>query len=455
MYAETVAAFTDFFESGEFQTKIQDWARERVPPVPQLFFVTVDTDSFSTDGTFTNQMNDPRDTVKAILVTMTGELVTTGLTMSMTDAQLEEVIGYFKDAITLALAADLPEGSIVTVTGIESQVQGFSGDILDGVVSYEISFAADTPAFASASVTAIKTSLSNDSTLAEITTLVNPTLVGIDVESNTDGSTTETTVAKVTLIGQLTTNLAGMTLVEVLEATMYFEDAIKKTVDAATDPQGISQVARRNRSRRLSSAQSLVVFVTDIDSDGVVSYDIIMYLSLGVDSAQMVNGIISNLSLPSTQASIATEVTSNAASSGSTISALASLVVTGFIEGSSSGVSFEKWYPNWFNHGSFCVNDGYQPRFMNHDDNRGSFLFDTQSECCRKWYSYSDSCETVVGQATDGSGDWYVDYGRKKCVRDCESGANCGGLKNSWDISYANVNDCCDRILWIPRQDCI
>ena len=355
---------------------------------------------------------------------------TSGLTM--TEAELEDVMDYFEDAITASLGTDLPEGSSVTVKGI-----------VDGVVSYEISVSADSSALATAAVTTINSSLSDDLTLAAITTSViqasstssNPTLVnallGTNVESNTAGTAETATVAKVTSEGQLTTNLSGLSASEVTEASEYFEGAITKTLEAdGALPEGS------------------VVSVTGIDSNGVVSYEIIMYLTPGGDNAILVNGINSKLSSTSTQAAIATEVESEASSSGSLIGALSNVDVTGFIEGESSGVSFEKWYPNWIEYGSHCLNDGNQPLFMRESTNSNYYLFNTQKECCQHWYGYSDSCEIISGNPD--AEKYYPLYSDDGCAK-----KKVTEFKHyEMETAYDTLVECCDEKFFYDKKTC-
>ena len=57
-----------------------------------------------------------------------------------------------------------------------------------------------------------------------------------------------------------------------------------------------------------------------------------------------------------------------------------------------------------------------------------------------------------------GTSKWYVFYsgGSQKCVQDCKSGGECGGLANSWDELYDSKTECCkEKDQWTPLKDCL
>lgn len=58
-----------------------------------------------------------------------------------------------------------------------------------------------------------------------------------------------------------------------------------------------------------------------------------------------------------------------------------------------------------------------------------------------------------------GSLKWWVDWSVSKCVKDCPESATdaeCGGLKNFWDSSYASSAACCSaRFAWMDPDDCV
>jgi hypothetical protein len=373
----------------------------------------------------------------------------------MTPEEEEQVALYYETAIVASLGSDLPAGATVTVTSVEN-----------GEVEYFITMNVDSSTDATTAQNSITTSMSDSNTMTEINQLVSSTaasssnpaiagamagasvtaiatetatvlesvsnaLAGADVDSNTAGTTTEETLAKVTSTGQLTTSLSGLTdPTQIEEASSYFESAIEDTLRAAGSlPAGSS------------------VEVTGIDAAGNVSYTITMLLLPGADNAVIVNEINTELADGATLAAIAEEVTSAATEAGSAISALSTLDVTGFIKGETSGVSFKKWYPNWVTFGQYCNNDGLQPPFMKEDVNEEDYLFDTQADCCERWFAYADDC---VGAASSPSSEkFYPVYGTggcsKKQVKDFEAFEQ---------DRYDTLEACCSDKFSFGKREC-
>mmetsp|Transcript_36069 Transcript_36069/g.64973 ORF Transcript_36069/g.64973 Transcript_36069/m.64973 type:complete len:964 (+) Transcript_36069:104-2995(+) len=90
-------------------------------------------------------------------------------------------------------------------------------------------------------------------------------------------------------------------------------------------------------------------------------------------------------------------------------------------------------------------------------------LFADATECCKEklsWLSLAKCLEATTGIPTapggaGGSGEWYIDWGLSKCVKDCVGAASCGGLKETWDIGHASANACCNNMIsWVPRDEC-
>ena len=90
-------------------------------------------------------------------------------------------------------------------------------------------------------------------------------------------------------------------------------------------------------------------------------------------------------------------------------------------------------------------------------------LFNDATECCEEklsWLSLAKCLEATTGIPTalggaGGSGEWYIDWGLSKCVKDCVGAASCGGLKETWDIGHASANACCNNMIsWVPRDEC-
>jgi len=87
-------------------------------------------------------------------------------------------------------------------------------------------------------------------------------------------------------------------------------------------------------------------------------------------------------------------------------------------------------------------------------------LYDTAKKCCEANLSWitTTTCEvqSSLGAST-GSSEWYVDWGREMCVKDCNasSDVNCGGLvRGNWDKLYATAAKCCARLFWIDQSNC-
>ena len=368
------ANFASFTTSGSLQEEIHIRSGESVPQVAELFGVTVDATSLEMIGDCTNPLSDFEETVEIVLVTMTGSLSTTSMdTSSFDEDQLDEVKEFFADGITSSLGTALPPNSVVTITSIDN-----------GVVSYEITMEVSEDTTDSA-VDSIEASLSDPSSLQEITSsvvshssassdsdIVNA-MSGMNVTSNTMGTSTQSTHAKGTTSGQFTTNLSGLSSTDMDIATTYFKDAIT----AALEEDGT-----------LPTGSIVEVSISNL---GVVSFEIIMYLPSGDDNAPTVNTVTSRLADASTLDAISSKVVADTASSSSPISALLSLDITDFVEGETYGVSFKLFYPDWVNFDK-CVNDGWQPPFMMRPENKDGYLFTTREKCCNEWFEQDPNC---------------------------------------------------------------
>jgi hypothetical protein len=316
LYDKIIAEFEAFVDSEDLTEEIQTWAANRAPPIPELF--NAEVVSFSTTGTYTDPFEDPNGIISATSVTTTGTLSVSGLPTSMTSTQQQDLIEYFEASIadTLEEVGALPDGAIVTVTGITN-----------GVVQYEVTMSADTSAEATTAVSLINTSLSQASTLSAITTAVqyestggSVSLTSLSVNGNTAGTSTETTVAKATSTGSLTTSVdtSGLSTGEVASMYTYFEDAIAETLQA----QG-------------AFPEGSVVTVTGIDANGVVSYEITMYTDPSEDLGSIVASIDSSLSQASTLTAITDSVKADASGvvSATSITTSGTLSVSGLTIG--------------------------------------------------------------------------------------------------------------------------
>ncbi|KAL3798284.1 hypothetical protein HJC23_000198 [Cyclotella cryptica] len=164
--------------------------------------------------------------------------------------------------------------------------------------------------------------------------------------------------------------------------------------------------------------------------------------------------------------------------------------------GDGTGTSGVKWYVNWLGQ---CLNDGKARDYM--VNNPSIWLYDTQEECCNRFYSYAvPECMGTVASTTGsgkffpdwdglnlgciidvgstrapqymqnnptlwmfvslgtsdsfGSEKWYMDWTVSKCVKDCKTGTDCGGLATLWDTLYHSQSECCKEKLWWNTEGC-
>ena len=50
-----------------------------------------------------------------------------------------------------------------------------------------------------------------------------------------------------------------------------------------------------------------------------------------------------------------------------------------------------------------------------------------------------------------GDGRWYVDYSigaEGQCVKSCDMGSFCGGVRDNWVTGYSTASECCQKKLW-------
>jgi hypothetical protein len=241
--------------------------------VDSLASITVDS---HTIGTTTEETTSK--------VTTSGELSVDNFDPSQFDTatQVEEAMEIFEVAITQELTNQglLPEGSSVVVTGITD----------DGTVQYEVVFYGGTSEETSTAVTNIGVSLSDASTLASISEIV-------QTESSSSSVSSALSSANITENFQTGTTGLIMTAAEEEEAKGYFEDAIAASLGSILPP-------------------GSTVTVTSI-ANGVVSYEISMNVSSSDEAEATVSAIEASLSTPSTLQEIASSVTSDL-SGGST-----------------------------------------------------------------------------------------------------------------------------------------
>ena len=88
-------------------------------------------------------------------------------------------------------------------------------------------------------------------------------------------------------------------------------------------------------------------------------------------------------------------------------------------------------------------------------------LYESIEDCCLyglSWLS-KGACFSSSGSGMDltglGSNKYYIDYVKEQCAQDCDGPAPCGGLAQQWNILYETAEQCCDRISWVSRSDCL
>ena len=84
-----------------------------------------------------------------------------------------------------------------------------------------------------------------------------------------------------------------------------------------------------------------------------------------------------------------------------------------------------------------------------------STLYSSLESCCTTSISWEPACvDKSNGVEPQGTGSYYVNWTYGDCVRDCPLGSDtgCGGVKNSWDATFATPGACCSTISW--KADC-
>lgn len=411
LYSSIISDFTSFVDSGDLTTEIVTWAQNRAPPIPELWNAQVVTSSFSTSGSYSDPFNDPNGVISAVSVTTTGELTVSGVPASLTTTQKQELTSYFETSIkgTLDSQGLLPSGAVVTVTGISG-----------GVVSYEITMNVGSQTDANQAVSEVNSFLDESSSLTLIAnTVVNESsggslsLTSLSINSNTAGTSTETTVSKATSTGKLATTIDASSITDIDAVKALFEDSISQTLQS----QGVLP-------------KGAFVTVTGIVG-GTVSYEITMYNDPSADAGSIVSSIDSALSQSSTLDAISTLVITDSAALPDA-SVLATLDISGFTAGATTGVPKNPWYPNFLSGKITCSNDGFTPSFMN--DSPDVYLFSSKKDCCDEWFSYNPFCATAASTAKKFYPDLSTGLCAKKQEKDFES----------YEVDrYDTLEECC------------
>ena len=95
------------------------------------------------------------------------------------------------------------------------------------------------------------------------------------------------------------------------------------------------------------------------------------------------------------------------------------------------------------------IADAYTPMFVSPEECCNNKLGWINSERC-----VAESTNTPISSAR--SRGWWIDWSAMRCVRDCVAGADaeCGGVAESWHELYSSEESCCERLSWIPANEC-
>ena len=264
--------------------------------------------------------------VEVFAVTTTGSFSVDNLdTSSLNEMQLADVMGYFEDSIAAEL--DLPPGSTFTITSIDN-----------GVVQYEIVTYNESSADANAADSTIHPTLSQTSTLDNISNSVLTASQGssdaaiqsgmalIDVTSHTTGITSSPiSISKITTTGQFSVegfDPSSFSVAQMDEAKEYFESAITQELES----QGL-----------LPEGSSVVV--TNLTS-GIVEYEIHFYGQTSAQASAAISSVATALSSNSTLESISSTVQTESSSSTTGIStSMSSVSITGNTQTGTTGLT--------------------------------------------------------------------------------------------------------------------
>ena len=115
--------------------------------------------------------------------------------------------------------------------------------------------------------------------------------------------------------------------------------------------------------------------------------------------------------------------------------------------------STDLFYPDWENDSGTCLVDGNEPGYMR--INPTEWLCSSLEECCERYYSGYNINKCMNGE---GTGLWYVDYNKKRCVVDCDEGNGplCGGIASPLSEElFAEPKTCCGASLgWLQPVFC-
>ena len=390
------------------------------PAVGALQFLVVDGSSVTAAGSFTtNNPEEGESIVEATSLSVQGEL-TLDSTPTFVSSDAETLASaFYESAIQATLDSQgLSTGVYVEVTGITD----------DGKVEYTVHInsatSADATTASSSIQTAIGQSLSDIETTVQQEAATNQAVTdafggSFGVTSNTETSSSEVTVAQVTVQGELITQDLGFGNAD----ESFLEDAIYQVL--------INKGAIQEGTE---------VEITGYDGSGVLQYTITMYLDESSDLGAQTTELESEL----TNASTLTLIASTAeALPGSTLTSFA--ILAGVVT-DTAGVPSGEWYPNWESGEETCVNDGKAPGYMT-----DIFMMSSKQECCEQWFSYAT--KTCVG-STDGEGSTKIVYVPDWSDMTCQ--AKQEKDLTAWEETEAfdTLDDCCTKRLPFNLGQC-
>jgi hypothetical protein len=390
------------------------------PAVKALQYVIVDGSSVTAAGSYTtNNPEEGESIVEASSLSVQGELT---LDSTPTFASPEDetlASAFYESAIQATLDSQgLSTGVYVEVTGITA----------DGKVEYIVHInsatSADANTASSSIQTAIGQSLSDIETTVQQEAAANQAVTdafggNFGITSNTEISSSEVTVAQVTVQGDLITQDLGFGsadepfLVEAIYEVLFNKGAI---------PEGSE------------------VEITGYDGSGVIEYTITMYLDEASDLGAQTTELESELTNASTLTLIADTAEALPGSTLSSFSILAGVV------NDTTGVPAGEWYPNWASGEDTCVNDNKAPGYMTN-----IFMSSSKQKCCEQWFSYAT--KTCVG-STDGGGSTKIVYVPDWSDMTCQ--AKQEKDLTAWEETEAldTLDDCCTKRLSFNLHQC-
>ena len=84
-------------------------------------------------------------------------------------------------------------------------------------------------------------------------------------------------------------------------------------------------------------------------------------------------------------------------------------------------------------------------------------LYDSIEDCCAFGLSWLSprACLAASGIAVTGLGSSSFYVQSEKCVKDCEGAAPCGGLAEKSNFKFNTEDECCARLPWVARDECV